>query len=121
MEYTSKGVGNAALTTGIIGTALGAFTGAGGISGILGRSADPGDRPVTRYEMDLIRENITLKSEQYTDRKAEFIEGQISQQLAYNAGANAMMATMNQQIQSLFGLTKMMIPADEVVPAASGS
>ena len=36
MEYTSKAVGNAALTTGIIGTALGAMTGAGGIAGILG-------------------------------------------------------------------------------------
>jgi len=33
MEYASKGVGNAGLTTGIIGTALGALNGAGGIIG----------------------------------------------------------------------------------------
>ena len=29
MEYTSKGVGNAALATGIIGTSLGALSSAG--------------------------------------------------------------------------------------------
>jgi len=33
MEYASKGVDNAGLTTGIIGTALGALNGAGGIIG----------------------------------------------------------------------------------------
>ena len=115
MEYASKGVGNAALTTGIIGTA---GTALGALASAF-RPTDPGDRPVTRYEMDLIRENIELKSERYTDHKAEFIEGQIGQQLAYNAGANAMMNTMNQQIQALYGMTKMMIPADEVLPAAS--
>lgn len=50
MEYTSKGVGNAALATGIIGTSLGALTGAGGLAGILGLGPrgpvgpmDPGD------------------------------------------------------------------------------
>lgn len=36
MEYASKGVGTAALTTGIIGTTLGALEGVGGISGLLG-------------------------------------------------------------------------------------
>lgn len=55
MEYASKGVGTAALTTGIIGTTLGALEGVGGISGLLGnRNMSDGDRPVTRYEMGLI-------------------------------------------------------------------
>ena len=62
MEYTSKGVGNAALTTGIIGTALGAMASAGGLAGLLGinpqRPEDPGDKPVTRYEMGLIQQII---------------------------------------------------------------
>lgn len=31
MEYASRAVGNAGLTTGIIGTALGALNGAGGL------------------------------------------------------------------------------------------
>jgi len=35
MEYTSRGVGNAALATGIIGTSLGALTGAGGLAAII--------------------------------------------------------------------------------------
>lgn len=36
MEYASKAVGNAGLTTGIIGTALGAMASAGGVAGLLG-------------------------------------------------------------------------------------
>ena len=36
MEYTSRGVGNAALATGIIGTTLGALDGMGGLAGMLG-------------------------------------------------------------------------------------
>ena len=36
MEYASRAVGNAGLTTGIIGTALGALNGAGGIGELIG-------------------------------------------------------------------------------------
>lgn len=77
MEYTSRGVGNAALATGIIGTTLGALDGMGGLAGMFGNRrppADSGDRPVTRYEMGLIRESIgkdneitLLKAQQYAD------------------------------------------------------
>lgn len=41
MEYASRAVGNAGLTTGIIGTALGALNGAGGIGEFIGA----GNRP----------------------------------------------------------------------------
>lgn len=93
MEYASKGVGTAALTTGIIGTTLGALEGVGGISGLLGnKNISEGDRPVTRYEMGLIKESIAkdnkitlLKAQQYTDQTAMGIQGQIANQNAWNA------------------------------------
>lgn len=59
MEYASRAVGNAGLATGIIGTALGALNGAGGLEllgmGPRGRR-DEGDLPVTRHDMGLYRE-----------------------------------------------------------------
>ena len=93
MEYASKGVGTAALTTGIIGTTLGALEGVGGISGLLGnRNMSEGDKPVTRYEMGLIKESIAkdneitlLKAQKYTDQAAMGIQGQIANQNAWNA------------------------------------
>ena len=125
MEYTSKAVGNAALTTGIIGTALGALTGAGGIAGILGgtpRSSDPGDRPVTRYEMGLFQEIgakndeiAFLKAQQYTDAKADVLQKEIGEQAVWTAGATATMGFMNEQIQKLYGITKMVVPDVNVV------
>jgi len=136
MEYTSKGVGNAALTTGIIGTALGAMASAGGLAGILGinpqKPADPGDKPVTRYEMGLIQQinerdnTITLlTANQYSDNKADALQAQINQQAVWTAGATATMGFMNQQIQALYGITKLMIPENAIaipaVPSVSGT
>jgi hypothetical protein len=56
MEYASKGVANAGLTTGIIGTALGALN--GGLGNILGGWGNgncgcPENMPVNRYEMTM--------------------------------------------------------------------
>lgn len=121
MEYTSRGVGNAALTTGIIGTALGAVNGAGGLAGILGvgpkaQATDPGDRPVTRYEMGLFKElaekdnEITLlKAKAYTDAKDAGIQ-------AWAAGANATLGFMGQRIQELYGITQLVVPNANVAP-----
>lgn len=79
MEYASRAVGNAGLATGIIGTALGALNGAGGLEllgmGPRGRR-DEGDIPVTRHDMGLYRELsekdfkiASLESNKYTDQK----------------------------------------------------
>lgn len=125
MEYTSRGVGNAALTTGIIGTSLGAINSAGGLAGILGVAPkgnvpppDPGDRPVTRYEMGLYKEIaekndeiVLLKANQYSDNRAAGLQAQISEQSAWNAAATATMGNIASQIQQLFGITKLMIPS----------
>lgn len=79
MEYASRAVGNAGLTTGIIGTALGALNGAGGLELLnLGsrRPRDEGDIPVTRHDMGLYRELsekdfkiASLESNNYTDKQ----------------------------------------------------
>ena len=127
MEYASRAVGNAGLTTGIIGTALGAMASAGGLAGLLGvnpqRPQDPGDKPVTRYEMGLIQqinerddEIVLLKANKYSDNKDEGLQAQINQQAVWTASATATMGFMNQQIQALFGITKLMVPENVIAP-----
>ena len=122
MEYTSKGVGNAALTTGIIGTALGVLDGMGGIAGVLGdrRPPDPEDRPVTRYEMGLIREALAkdneiavLKAQQYTDHVNAGVQGQIAAQNSWNAAQ----AVNIQNIQGLLAqIAKPFVPNYALAP-----
>jgi len=120
MEYASKAVGTAGLSLGIIGTSLGALAGAGGLAGLLGirpgQNGDPGDRPVTRYEMGLISENQQLKAQQYTDARAAGLQAQISQQTVWNATQEGVIRCQAQQLAQLYSLTKMTIPNGNVSP-----
>lgn len=119
MEYASNAKGNAALTTGIIGTALGAMASAGGLAGILGvkpQSTDSGDRAVTRYEMGLIQENTLLKANQYTDGKIEGVNQALAQQAVHNAASDGMIQMIQGQVYQLFGLTKLVVPNSNVAP-----
>ena len=122
MEYASKAVGTAGLTLGIIGTSLGALAGAGGLAGILGvrpggpQGGDPGDRPVTRYEMSLISENQQLKAQQYTDMRANGLQQQIGQQAVWNATQEGVLRCQAQQLAQLYSLTQLTIPNGNVSP-----
>ena len=122
MEYASKAVGTAGLTLGVIGTSLGALAGAGGLAGLLGirpggpQGGDPGDRPVTRYEMGLIAENQQLKAQQYTDARANGLQAEISQQAVWNATQEGIIRCQAQQLQQLYSLTKLTIPNGNVAP-----
>lgn len=128
MEYASRGIANAGLTTGIIGTSLGALASVGGVAGLLGlgghnASGDPGDRPVTRYEMELYQQinakndEITkLEAEKYADAKSDALQAQVTQQAIWTAGATATMGFMGQQIQQLYGITKLVVPNGNVAP-----
>ena len=119
MEYASKAVGTAGLSLGIIGTSLGALAGAGGLAGLLGlkpNGGDPGDRPVTRYEMGLITENTQLKSQQYTDMRANGLQAQIGQQAVWNATQEGVLRYQAQQLAQLYTLTKLTIPNGNVSP-----
>ena len=120
MEYASKAVGTAGLSLGIIGTSLGALAGAGGLAGLLGvrpgPGGDPGDRPVTRYEMGLISENQQLKAQQYADAKAAGLQAQLSQQAVINATQEGVLRCQAQQLAQLYTLTQLTIPNGNVSP-----
>lgn len=67
MEYASKGVANAGLTTGIIGTALGVLNGANCGNGLLG-GLFGGNNCANDKMMALQAELAQQKSERYTDQ-----------------------------------------------------
>ena len=135
-EFASNGKGNAALTTGIIGTSLGGLLALGnGMLNGLGRSSCCNeDHYVNRYEMEkekeiatLQMENSILKSDRYTDEKSiemyknvdgrfrEF-EQAIAQQAVYNATNTSTIACLQNQVACLQALTKVVIPATSVCP-----
>ena len=133
MEYASKGVGNAGLTTGIIGTALGALN-SGGLSGILGGNTNPEDKAVTRYEAHMMNELskkdqqiALLEADKYTDQKIadlydkvnmRFIgvEQQIGAQAVWNATQTGTLACLQNQIAQLQSLTQLVVPNAHVAP-----
>lgn len=121
IQYATNGKANAALTTGIIGTSLGAIASMGGLAGLLGlnpQNSDPNEKPVTRYEMGLIQENTLLKANQYADMKSDALQMQIGQQAVWNATQQGVMALLQNQVTQLFTLTKLGIPASSVtIPA----
>lgn len=130
MEYASNAKANTGVALGAVGTGLGVLSGAGGLAGLLGigpRNApppDPGDRPVTRFEMGLYKEIsekndeiVLLKAEQYADNKDAGLQAQISQQAVWNATAGATMGCLAQQIQQLQSVTKLMIPNSNIAPS----
>lgn len=118
----------------------------GGIKGIMdllsgwggGYPMSEGDRPVSRYEMNLLKESMAkdseialLKSEQNTEIKiADVYERLITRvnadraaqaevnaaQAVYNATNGATVATINSQVAQLMALTKLIVPADNVCP-----
>lgn len=134
-EFASRGVGNAGLTTGIIGAAGWLLN--GGLGNVLGggQAACAENMPVNRYEMSLQQENAKLrtevelhKAEIYTDNKLEAlndryerrftgIESRLAEQAVHNAASDGVMGCMAQQIAALQGLTKLIVPATSVCPA----
>lgn len=137
-EYSSRGVGNAGLATGIIGTSLGAlnsgiFNGLGGIFGNNNCGCSD-NMAVNRYELGLEQSNAAkdarisllestistdkkmLEMYQYVDGRLRNIESQISQQAVVNAQITANISCMQGNIASLMSLTKTVIPIDNVCP-----
>lgn len=134
-EFASRGVANAGLTTGIIGTAGWLLN--GGLGNILGggQATCAENMPVNRYEMSLQQENARLrtevelhKAEIYTDNKLEAlndryerrfncIENRLAEQAVHNATSDGVVGCMAQQIAALQGLTKLIVPATSVCPA----
>lgn len=132
MEYASKAVGNAGLATGIIGTALGAFGGNGGLN--LFGARNESDEFITRYDANLMRELTDkdrqialLEADKYTDQKlADFadrvnarfagVEQQLAAQAVWNATQTGTLACLQNQIAQLQSMTKIVIPNASVMP-----
>lgn len=143
-NYASKGVANAGLTTGIIGTVLGGLSTLFNGGTILGNNpvravngapiVCSDDEAVNRYEAkqsariaeleteiklrdaNTYTDSKILETYQHVDGRLRSIESQISQQAVYNATCNATLSCMQGQIAQLQSLTKMIIPSGNICP-----
>lgn len=110
----------------------------GGIHNGVGYATNENDRPITRYEMNLLKESMAkdseialLKSEKNTEVKiADVFERLITRinadkaaqneintaQAVYNATNGSAVAVINSQVAQLVGMTKMVIPDYNVCP-----
>lgn len=129
-EFASRGVANTGLGFGIAGTALGLLEGAGSLfTDRMGR--DSTYRPVSRYELSLIQENAILKAQADIDKKLVEVYNAINdkananrerftafekEQLVYNGVNSATIGCLQQQVNALLGMTKMVIPNTSVCP-----
>lgn len=134
-EFASRGVGAAGLTTGIIGTSLGALN--GGFLGNLFGTNNHGcgeNTCVNRYELGLEQKIAALESGialrdaniyndgkilelyKYIDGKIEGINSKICDQAVFNATTTATMNCIAGQVNALLGLTKLVIPNGSVCP-----
>lgn len=121
VQYATNGKGNLGVTLGAIGTGLGAVSAAGGLGGLLGvrpngQGGDPGDKPVTRYDMEMIRENIELKAAKYTDEKVGVVKEGLAQIAVHNATADGLIEMLRGQVFQLYSLTKLTIPNGNIAP-----
>ena len=135
-EFASLGKGNAALTTGIIGTSLGALN-----SGLLGGLFGGGNcgcsenMAVNRYEAGQNARIAELETEvklrdanfyalsevgklrDYMEHKFDYVQSQLSQQAVVNAQVTANISCMQGNIATLMALTKTVVPIDSICPA----
>jgi hypothetical protein len=136
-DYASKGVAGAGLGLGIAGTALG-LLGGNGLNGLLGWNNcgnGCGGQMVNRYEAGQSARIAELETEvklrdanvytmtemgklrDYVDRRFEGVNASISQQAVINAQVAANLSCLTNTVNTLSGLTKTVIPIDNVCPA----
>ena len=146
---TALGLGIAGLATSLLGggASLLGMTRNGGPA--TAHPSDPDARFVIKSETNLIQENSTLKTElaiqksenytdkklievtQYLDTKLRRVEDKVdankdaqqainSEQMAYNAAANATIDVLKSQVASLASVTKVFIPSTNVCQTGCG-
>lgn len=129
-DYASKGVAGAGLGLGIAGTALGLLQN-GNWGGILGGGNQP---YVNRYEADQAARIAELETEvklrdantytlgelnkmrNYVDSKFDAINAQLCSQAVVNAQVTANLSCLQNTVNVLSGLTKTIIPIDNICP-----
>lgn len=134
-KNNTRGIAIGGLTTGIIGTALGALNG-GGLGGIFGggNSGCHEDHTVNRYEASLNARIADLETEvklrdantftmgemnklrNYVDAKFDGINAQICTQAVVNAQVAANLSCLTNQVNVLNGLAKTVIPITSICP-----
>jgi hypothetical protein len=132
-NYSSKAVGGTALGIGIGALGL-ELLGGGALGNLFGGRSGGGDHPVSRYESELAAtiarletdkkllestvytDGKTLELYRYIDGKLAGVEAQIGAQAVWNATANANLACLQNQVNTLAGLTKTVIPATSICP-----
>lgn len=127
-NVTTQGQGTLNTVLGAVGTAgsmglLSGLLGNGNNNRNGGRNSE--DKPVTRYEMSLIRESIAkdneitlLKAQQYTDRGMAGVQQQISMQQQWNAVQQTNIAMMQKQLGDI---TKFVVPITSIDPVPTTS
>jgi hypothetical protein len=138
-EFASRGVGSAGLTTGIIGTSLGALN-----SGILGNlfgnsgCACSENMTVNRYDLAQEQKIASLESqialrdaniyttnlvdskilETYKDLSGRIdgINARLAEQAVFNATVNSTLGCVSGQVAQLMSLTKTIIPITNICP-----
>lgn len=131
-EFASKGVGVAGLTTGVIGTALGALN--GGLGNIFGVGCARDSVPVSRYDAELQARIAELETEvklrdantftmgemgklrDYVDSKFAAVNAELCEQKVYNATNIATVNCLAGQVAQLMSLTKLVIPNSSICP-----
>ena len=126
----TRGIAGAGLGLGIAGTALGVL-GNGGLGNILGgwgnnncggamfaweRELSHKDAEIGSLRADLATDRKILELYQYVDGRMRGIEGQLAQQAVVNAQITANLSCMQNQIATLNGLTKTVIPINSICP-----
>jgi hypothetical protein len=126
-EYARRGVANAGLTTGVIGTALGALN-SGMFGGLFGGNCGCSENtPVNRYELNQEQRIADLQAQistdqkllevyKYFDGKIEGINHKLCDQAVWNATQTSSLSSMANQIMQLQGLTKLVVPITSVCP-----
>lgn len=142
LNYATNSKTNAALSTGIIGTALGAMN-SGLLGGIFGNGncgcgtaayACSDNMVVNRYEATQQARIAELETEvklrdanfytlsemgklrDYVDSRFAKVESEICDQKVYNAANTATVSCMSGQIAQLMSLTKLVVPNTSVCP-----
>ena len=130
MEYATNAKGNLGVTLGAVGTGLGLLDGGANLLGKMlgnGGTGSPEDRPVTRYEMGLIKESMDQKIENGylrgqldTAAKFEGVQKQLAEQMAFNATVSAntsAIASQTAELRNNFDrLTRVFVPNENVAP-----
>lgn len=135
MEYGSKGATTAGLTTGIIGSALGAMN-SGILPGLFGNSncGCSENMLVNRYEAAQSARIAELETEvklrdanfytisemgklrDYVDGRLTCLEREICDQKVYNTANTSAISCIQGQVAQLFSLTKLVVPNTSVCP-----